>query len=192
MVSGTPVDLQSARDWLEGRLSPRRTLHSEGVLSSVSRLAAENDVDAAPLQLAALLHDCARELPGGELLSLAREWGLPVRDVDRRSPVLLHGRVGLELATRELGPVGPVTASAVIYHTAGHPLMSLSDKIFFLCDHIEPGRDFARIEELRRAAHEDIDAAMRFAIEVNLEYLRAAGKTVDPDTLALRDKLEQD
>lgn len=189
-MAPTPaIDLERVRGWLGTRVSARRLLHSEGVLAAVTGLAAANHVEAAPLRLAALLHDCARELTDAELLRLALEWELPVRDVDRQSPVLLHGRVGLELARRELGGVDPAAASAVVYHTAGHPDMSLSDKLFYLADHIEPGRDFGRVEELRRLAQADIDAAVLLAVEINLEYLGATGKVVDPDTLALRDAL---
>lgn len=171
-------------------MSPLRLLHSEGVLTAVSVLAADNEVEAAPLKLAALLHDCARELPGGELLTRAREWGLQVREMDRQSPVLLHGRVGLEMVRRELGQVGPATASAICYHTAGHPEMSLSDKLFYLADHVEPARGFARVDELRQAVREDINGAVLLAIEINLDYLRSADRTVDPDTLALKHRLE--
>lgn len=189
MDSSPPIELERARAWLRVKVSPGRMLHSEGVLVTVADLAAANGVDPAPLMLAALIHDAARELSGVQMLEHARKWGLAIRPVDRQSPVLLHGRVGLQMARNELGAVEPHTASAVSYHTAGHPDMSLSDKLFFLADHVEPGRGFERLADLRRAAGTDIDAAVMLAIEINLDYLRSSGKTVDPDTPLLKESL---
>ncbi len=183
------TDLEAVRRWLAEKVSSRRLLHSEGVLAAATDLADSHGVEAAPLQLAAMVHDCARELAGDELLRRAGEWELPLRQVDRISPVLLHGRVGMEMARRELGIDDPRVVSAVYYHTAGHPDMDIADKLFFLADHIEPGRGYERVDELRRLAAADVDAALLLAIDINLDYLSASGKTVDPDTLALRARL---
>ncbi len=180
---------QELKDWLKARVSPRRFLHSMGVREVVAELARLHGVDAEPLMKAALLHDCARELPDEEMLARAVEWGVPIRDVDRESPVLLHGRLAVETARRELGIDDPRVASAVLYHTAGHPDMSLSDKLFFLSDHIEPTRDFTWVGELKAMAREDVNRAMLMAIDINLKHLRATGKVIDPHTLELRDVL---
>ncbi len=43
--------------------------------------------------------------------------------------------------------------------------MTLLEKIIYLADYIEPTRHgFAGLEELRRAAYEDLDAAMAMAL----------------------------
>ena len=180
---------QGLKDWLKARVSPRRFLHSLGVRETVAELARRHGADAEPLMTAALLHDCAREFSGGEMLSRAAEWGVPIRDVDRESPVLLHGRLAVEIAGRELGIDDLRIASAVLYHTAGHPDMNLPDKLFFLSDHIEPTRDFTWVGELREVAREDVNRAMLLAVDINLKHLRSTGKVIDPNTLELRDVL---
>jgi predicted HD superfamily hydrolase involved in NAD metabolism len=184
------MDETEVKAWLETRVSPRRFLHSMGVYAAAAELAGRYGTDAEPLKLAALIHDCARELGPGELVTLAGEWGIPIREVDRQSPILLHGMVGMEMARRELGIDDRVIISAVNYHTAGHPEMSLSDKLFFMADHIEPARPYPWVKELREAAFKDIDYAVLKAIEINLKYLTANGKTIDPQTLALRERLK--
>ncbi len=176
---------ERVRQWLAGRVGPGRLEHSLGVLAEATRLASRHGEEAAPLRLAALLHDSARELPGAAAVALAEEWGIRVRDVDRESPVLLHGRLAEELARRELGIDDPRVASAVRYHTAGHPEMSRGDMIFFLADMVEPGRRFPWVERLRRAAAADVEGAMRLALEINRRRLEARGKVMDPDSLAL-------
>lgn len=177
------------KEWLREKVSEPRYRHSIGVMEAAAELAERYTVSEAPLRLAALVHDCARELPFDKMLARALEWQLEVRDVDRIAPVLLHGKLGLELARRELGVDDPLVSSAVIYHTAGHPEMSLSDKVFFLADHIEPGRHYSHLEELRAAAFDDIDQAMLMAIDINREYLLRKGRPVDPNSLELREVL---
>jgi predicted HD superfamily hydrolase involved in NAD metabolism len=175
--------------WLKDKVSGPRYRHSLGVLEAACELAERYGVDEAPLMIASLVHDCSREQPFDEMVKQAEGWGLEVREVDRDAPVLLHGRLGLELARREMGVDDPLVTSAVLYHTAGHPDMSLSDKIFFLADHIEPGRSYSHLEELRAAAFDDIDQALLMALDINRDYLLSKGRPVDPDSLELREAL---
>ncbi len=177
------------REWVRTKMSPRRFRHTMGVFETVPALARRHGVDQKPLLVAALLHDCARELPEEELLELAGKWSLPIREEDRLCPLLLHGRVAAEMGKRKLGALDPATVSAVVSHTAGHPGMTRSDKVFFLADTIEPGRDFPGIEELRSAAMGDIDAAMLRAVEFSRAFLVVMGAVIDPDTIRLHEAL---
>ncbi|MFA5801771.1 MAG: bis(5'-nucleosyl)-tetraphosphatase (symmetrical) YqeK [Thermoleophilia bacterium] len=180
------------RKWLKGRVSAPRFQHSISVLETVAGLADRHGVDQAPLRMAALLHDCARELPNEELVASAEELGLPVREVDRMSPVLLHGKVAAEIASRELGITDASIISAVLWHTAGHPEMSLSDKVFYLSDVMEPTRQHDWVRELRELAGVNVDRAVLMAIDINITHLDNTGRVVDPDTYALKALLMQD
>ena len=42
------------------------------------------------------------------------------------------------------------------FHTTGRENMGLLEKIVYIADLIEPGRDFQGVEEIRRLAYEDI------------------------------------
>ncbi len=175
--------------WLQARVSDGRYQHSVGVLETVTALARFHEVDDAPLRLAALLHDCAREYSNEDLVAHAEEWGIEVRSVDRQSPVLLHGKLAVIIAERELGLSEPAMVSAVRWHTAGHPQMTLSDKLFYLADVLEPTRPEGWVLELRAIAHEDVDRAVLTAIDINVGHLNRTGRTVDPVTYLFRDLL---
>ena len=178
------------KEWLAVKVDEERYLHSLRVLELIPELTQAYNVSPEPLRLAALLHDCARGMSDAEMLRAAEEWSLPVRPVDRDCPVLLHGRLAVEMARCELDLTDPVMVSAVLNHTAGHPGMTLADKLFFLADMIEPGRGFDRIVELRAVAYVDADRAMLLAIEINKAHLNAMGRFVDPVTLELQRMLE--
>lgn len=177
------------KNWLRARVSGGRYMHSLGVMEAVTELARLHGVDHVPLRQAALLHDCAREFSNEDLVATAEEWQLPVREVDRRSPVLLHGKLAVVIAERELGLSELAILSAVRWHTAGHPEMTLSDKLFYLADVTEPTRHHAWVAGLRALANEDVDQAVLMAIGINTDHLDRTGRTVDPDTYDLRDLL---
>ncbi len=183
------ISQDSVRTWLAARVDEERLRHSLRVLELIPGLAAAHGADAEPLKLAALLHDSARGMSDAEMLKSAERLGLPVRDIDRRFPILLHGRLAVEMARRELEIDDAAVLSAVLYHTAGHPLMSLSDKLLFLGDMIEPERALPRLDELRLLAYDDVNGAMRLAIEINRRYLAARGRVMDPLTLELKQAL---
>lgn len=61
--------------------------------------------------------------------------------------------------------------------------MNLIDKILFVADYIEPGRDQApRLDRLRKLAFSDLDQCCIFILEDTIQYLKQLNKTVDPTT----------
>lgn len=178
--------------WLQERVNPHRFGHCLRVLDAADAMGRHLRLDTTALRIAGLLHDCARELSDPELVAQAEAWGLPVRPVDRREPVLLHGRVGAEMVRRQLGISDTVILGAITAHTSGHPRMSLADKVVFLADLIEPGRRYPHRTELEQLAFANIDRAMLLAIGRNCAHVERIGALVDPDTLELQRLLEQE
>ena len=73
--------------------------------------------------------------------------------------------------------------NAVSFHTTGRAGMSLLEKIIYVADAIEPGRSYPGVEEIRRAAEEDIDKACLISLAHTIEYVRSDGKYLDEDTV---------
>jgi len=65
---------------------------------------------------------------------------------------------------------------AIRWHTSGRVGMSTLEKIIYVADYMEPNRSFPGVEELRRLAFEDLDAAMRMGLEMTMEHLRNQGQ----------------
>ncbi len=53
-----------------------------------------------------------------------------------------HGLVGADIVQRELAIDDEEILQAIRVHTTGAAKMSLLDKIIYVADYIEPGRDF--------------------------------------------------
>ncbi|BCV20491.1 bis(5'-nucleosyl)-tetraphosphatase (symmetrical) YqeK [Moorella sp. Hama-1] len=171
---------------LAARLPEKRYRHSLGVAATAAQLASKNKVDPEQARLAGLLHDYARDLPGPELLALATGAGLVTCELERRLPVLLHGPVGALLIKQGLGLADRAILQAIARHTVGSVAMTTLDKIIYLADAIEPERRFPGVEELRRLAGTDLQAALLKAFESSIFYLLGKGQPLHPATIEAR------
>ena len=60
--------------------------------------------------------------------------------------------------------------------------MNLLEKIIYVADYMEPCRNFHGVEELRRLAFTDMDAALKLGLEMTLEHLARQGAEVSPES----------
>ena len=58
--------------------------------------------------------------------------------------------------------------------------MNLLEKIIYVADYMEPNRDFPGVENLRRLAFTDMDAALKLGLEMTLRHLNNQGAEVSP------------
>lgn len=174
---------------LTKRLSPKRLSHSIGVSKTAEELAARFHYDTDKAKTAGLLHDLAREVPVNELLPRAQAFGIVVSDMERAEPILLHAPLGARLAQLEFGINDAEILQAIILHTTGGPNMKILDKIIYLADIIEPGRDFKGIIEIREMAEADLDKALLRALDQSIDYLIKRGGVIHPATIAARNEI---
>lgn len=183
------MDNETVINIIKGRLSERRFEHSIQVADTARQMANRYDADSAKTYFAGLLHDYGKGMSGPELLRIAGENGLIEDDVELKSPDLLHAPVGAFLLQKDLGINDDEVLDAVRYHTLGRIHMSVLDKIIYLADMIEPGRDFPGIERLRCIAERDLDQAMIVGIDSTLRYCVDRGMLIHPRTIMVRNCL---
>ena len=170
-------------------LPKRRFIHSLGVEKTAIKLARFYGADWKKAQIAGLIHDCARDLGSGELLKMVERFGIVVDEIELLEPKLLHAPVGAVLATQEFGIEDEEILNAIRLHTTGSQDMSLLDKILYVADYAEPGRSFAGAKVLRKVALEDIDEAVRLAMDQTLLYLVKRGSLIHPRTIEARNAI---
>ena len=178
------MTIEEIRALLEKSLPPKRYQHSMRVYETALALGKRHHAEEAKVALAALLHDCGREIPAKESVEKARALGLPVDFTEASQPVLLHAKIGAYLATQKYGVTDPEVLEAIRCHTTGAETLSLTARIVFLADMLEPGRKFPGVEELRRLAREDLEQAMFTAYRHTICYLLEAGALIHPAAIA--------
>ena len=171
---------------LAGRLSPRRLEHSLEVAKVAGELAEIFGVDPGQAYHTGLLHDYAKGIAASDLLLIAREHGLIEDDTETQVPDLLHAPVGAFLLQTELGIDDPAVLEAVRVHTLGSLTMSTLDKIIFLADMIEPGRDYPGMERLDCLARRNLDRAMLYGLDATIHYCLEKSRILHPRTIMVR------
>ena len=161
-----------------------RYAHVLRVARFAERLARAHGLDAGAARTAALLHDLARLYSEERLLHECAARGLAIDGFERAHPVVLHARLGAELARERFGVEDERVLSAIRKHTLADAVMGPLDVVVYLADGLEPGRDFAERAELAALAFRDLDAALRGALASSIAYLRERGLAIAPQTRA--------
>ncbi|MDT2737178.1 bis(5'-nucleosyl)-tetraphosphatase (symmetrical) YqeK [Enterococcus pseudoavium] len=166
------------------RMSERRFKHVLGVEETAIALAERFGESPEKASIAALTHDYAKERSDEEF-QLAIERG----NYDNKAELLKygnsiwHGLVGADFVARELNITDETILSAIRLHTTGAAEMSLLDKIIYVADYIEPGRDFPGVEDARVIAFSDLDQAVAFETKHTLAHLIEKETPVYPKTI---------
>lgn len=177
------ADIRKIRKKMEKVLDPKRFEHTLGVAYTASALAMCYDVDINKAQTAGLLHDCAKCMSNEKKLSICEKHHIPVNEVERKNPFLLHAKVGSYVAMKQFNIHDQDIINAILNHTTGRPGMSQLEKIIYIADYIEPGRKQApNLTKLRRLAFQDLDQALLQVLDDTLHYLESINSPIDPMT----------
>lgn len=176
-------DIEEARKKIKSALSKKRYQHSMRVADTAYSLALRYSYPAFTARVAGLLHDCAKDIPEEDYFSILEKNKVEITKAERKAPYLLHAKVGAIIAKKEFGIIDPDVLSSIRTHTTGEPDMSLLQKIIFVADYIEPGRDKAeRLPEIREMAFFDIDLCVTEILSDTLKYLEETKSDIDPAT----------
>ena len=151
--TGDEMDLKDIKKKVKKSMDKQRYDHTKGVMYTAGCLAMANEYPIDKAMLAGLLHDCAKCIPNNEKIDICRKHDILVSQVELDNPGLLHAKAGMVLAEEEYQITDPDILHSIKVHTTGEPGMNMLDKIIFVADYIEPGRNEApRLEYLRKLA----------------------------------------
>lgn len=157
-------------------LTEERWRHTVGVAvmaAQNSRRVRACEIDAI---CAAALHDCAKYLGADapELKGFKCPENVP-------APVV-HQFSGAYVAEHTFGVKDEAVLNAIRYHTSGRENMSGLEKLIFLSDLLEEGRDYGGVDELRAIFRRDIDECLKVSLERQLKRLKSLGGEIYPLT----------
>lgn len=165
-------DLQKVRTYL----TESRWEHTVRVAVTACENCRKFNIPEDEALTAAALHDCAKYLGAAspELAGFTPPDGVP-------EPVI-HQFSGAYVAEHTFGVTDVNILNAVRYHTSGRAGMSGLEKLIFLSDMLEEGRDFEGVDELRRAFSDGLDKGMTAALSHQINYLKSSDKKIYPLT----------
>ncbi len=160
-------------DKVAAAMSKKRFDHVLGVEQAALDLAERYGCDITKASLAALLHDYAKEVADKVFLDIIDQKQLDPA-LKKWGNNIWHGAVGAH-------PI--LLLQAIQRHTVGSAEMTLLDKVLYVADYIEPGRDFPGVAEARRIAMESLDQAVALETAQTIAHLAKKGIPIHPQTL---------
>lgn len=164
-----PAEIREMQAKLKTHIKPKRYVHTMGVVRTAAELAARWGCDPERARLAALLHDCAKNL---DPVTLKNEAG----DDTGIEPVY-HAFAGAVEARNRFNVRDEAVLRAIRLHTTGDKHMSVLDCVTYLADMIEPNRDYPGADELRASVGDDPYEVTERAIERTLLHVSEGGRT---------------
>ena len=166
-------------------LGTRRARHCFSVAELAAELCAREGLDPAAGRLAGLAHDLCRALPRGDQEALARSCPVPGAAGLASDTRFAHGPAAATVLSRDYAVADAAILEAVAFHTLPNPESGPLTRILYLADKFEPGRDHHEATERLRVLSLPLDDAFRAAVEGVVDWIRAEGLPLAPETAAL-------
>lgn len=176
-------------DYIKEKLSEKRLLHTYGVRDTAVKLAKLYGADLKKAESAALMHDMFKDITVQEMNEYVREFKLHPKYLNNKN--LAHSKVAASVMARDLEIDDEDIINAVSFHTTGRADMSLLEKIIYIADAIEPGRNYPGVEQLRQEAFADLNQACLSSLNKTIELVNYKGGFLDEDTVRAAEYLKK-
>lgn len=173
------------KEYLKKILSTKRYEHCVRTAEMAEKLCNRYNVDKKTV-IAALLHDIAKEHSLEEMIELIGQENL--KNIDIINKNILHGYAGSKLVER-LFNLDDEVLSAIKWHTTGKKDMSIIDKIVYISDAIECGRNYENVDKLRELAFISLDDCILEEINYKIKNLIDRGLRISKFTIDFRNQL---
>ena len=172
------------------KMSLKRFTHTLGVVEMAGKLADIYKADVEKCKLAALLHDICKEMDMEYIKNICKNNFLnELSDEDLENNEILHGFAGAYYVNKEFGIEDKEVLNAIKYHTIGSKDMTLVEKIIYIADAIEYGRNYPSVIEIREVTLKNLNKGILMEIEHKENYLESIGKKSHPNTSQLKENI---
>ena len=145
-------------------------------------------LDDRKVILAALLHDCAKNNEEKYFNEFKNKYNLKREEVFKDF-TLAHAILGVYVAMEVYGVYDPEILDAIRWHTTGKEDMTLLEKIIFIADFTEPGRNFKEATLVRNEVLKDLDKGILLCLDLTIKYLIQKHVIINIETLKARNYL---
>ncbi len=177
------ISVKQVKKEVKKNLSEKRYLHTICVKNLAVKLAKIYDVDEEKTELAALLHDIAKEVSKRDMLQMFEESGIMQKGMQNLPFALWHAKAGAIMAKKQFFIKDEEILSAIECHTTGKKDMTALDKIIYIADMAGEDRTFEQAKQLRELAIKNLDKAVVQGLALSISWLKAAKKPVDNSTI---------
>ncbi|MBO7426043.1 MAG: bis(5'-nucleosyl)-tetraphosphatase (symmetrical) YqeK [Clostridiales bacterium] len=159
-------------------LKRERLLHTINTAILAVKYAVMYGGDPDKALIAGILHDCAKELPDEQQRKMAIKDSGESYDIKK----LWHGPAGALMAKKQFGIKDEEILDAIRYHTTAREKMTITDKVVYLSDKIEPARTYDDLTEVRAAADKDLELGLILCVSAFVEKSKRKGMKLHHNT----------
>lgn len=175
---------------LKKTLSKERYQHSIRVMKKAIEYAKIYDIEEEKAKITALAHDMAREMSKEDSRKYICDNNLPKDLLEEINFPLIHGAIAADICKKEYQFTDDMI-NAIFYHTTGRKNMSNLEKIIYLADKNEEGRNYLGLEEQRKLATQSLDKAMIAALIGSIKHCQKNYSDININSLEALRHLQQ-
>jgi len=155
------------------------------------KLCGIHSVDTEKVEIALLGHDLYRAYSDNEMLNVAEEKEIEISNVEKASPLLLHGVLASITMQEQYKVSDKQIIESIKYHTSG---MEEMDEVFmtvFLADKLDPKKikKNSQLEPINQTAQYSLSDATLMYLNMKISSIIDSGHLVHPDSLDARNSL---
>ena len=183
-------NFKELKEIVKSKMSLKRFTHTLGVVEMSEKLAKTYNADIEKCKVAALLHDICKEMDMEYIKNICKNNFMnELSEEDLENNEILHGFAGAYYVKNELGINDKEILSAIKYHTIGAENMTSVEKIVYIADAIEYGRNYPSVVKIREETFKNLDRGILMEIEHKEKYLESIGKKSHPNTDELKKEI---
>jgi nicotinate-nucleotide adenylyltransferase len=140
--------------------------------------------------LAGVAHDIAKQIDGKLMMKLAKTDDMPITDLEKNKPTLLHGRAGAVLLKERFCIHNKDKLEAVAFHTSGSEQMGDLARVIYIADKTETSRNID--PALRKMCiEEDLDTILLAVLKKTISKLQSRELDLSEATMKLLNKMKE-
>ncbi len=170
-------------------MGEERYNHTLRVIETALELGRIHKADLEKVKEAALFHDCAKFQGQINWLKMAEDFDIILDTYMEYNQDLIHAPLGAKIARVKYKIEDEEVLDAIYYHTTGRENMTILDKIIYIADYIEPGRNFPGLDEIRKEVFTNLDKGILLAMDNTIKFLVDKNKVIHPNSLKARNFL---
>lgn len=187
------IDTKKIIEKLNTMLKPNRLAHSINVANCAVKLSEIYGCDTGKAYLAGLVHDCAKYFTKDQIDSYVKKYNIKLDPLEVNNISLSHSVIGSFVIQDVFNIQDMDIINAVRYHTTGRENMSILEKIIFMADMIEEGRNFPGVDELRKLSFNgQLDKALITSFNNTIKFVIENNQLIHPRSVSARNYLMQE
>lgn len=186
------INIEEIEPQLKEMLSEKRYIHSLNTQRLASFLAQHYVVSPNKVRIAAILHDCAKDLSLELLENYLRKYAIVLDEIEKNEKQLWHGPVGAILAMERFGIRDEEILRAIKIHSTLDKNASTLEKIIYVSDYMEymnSNGEQKSYERLKNIAITELDIVTFWILNFKILDIMKSRGIIHPRSIEVRNEL---